>query len=129
MPTASFSVLPSPISIAGAIANTLVIGYLVHVIHKVTKKVLFADFTRWNELKRYHVMITVLGMCVLITDILVKAGCNVIQDREEQYPLECNILVLTVNSLIVGGYLIGLESTIFSYCRLYMILPGIFYVY
>jgi hypothetical protein len=47
MPTASFSVLPSPISIAGAIANTLVIGYLVHVIHKLTKTVLISEFA-WN---------------------------------------------------------------------------------
>jgi hypothetical protein len=127
MPTASFSILPSPLSIAGIVASMLLIGYLVHVLHKLTKTVLFSEFTRWNELKRYHVIATVLGIGALIGDIIFKTGCSPIQDREEQIPLECGIIIAAFAApMHIGSYLILVESCIFAYCRLYMILPGIF---
>jgi hypothetical protein len=129
MSGASFSLLPSPFSIAGSIADTLVIGFLVHVVCKLTKTVLFSEFIRWNELKRFHVIASGLGICYLLADILKKLGCNAIQDREEQYPLECNIIVAAFESpLIIGNMLIFVESTVFSYCRLYMILPASWYL-
>jgi hypothetical protein len=127
MPTASFSLLPSPLSFFGSIANTLLFGYLVNVLHKLTKKVLFSEFTRWNEIKRYHVIATVLGIGSMTVDILKKLGCSAVKEREGLYPLECNILVVALElPLQVGNILIFVESAIFSYCRLYMILPGIF---
>jgi Na+/serine symporter len=127
MPTASFSFLPSPISFVGIIANTLVVGYLVHVFHKLTKTVLFSEFTRWNELKRYHVIATVFGIVALIANTLEKAGCTFVNDRDGQYPLECNILVIAIMiPFLIGNILVFFESLVFSYCRLYMILPGIF---
>jgi hypothetical protein len=127
MPTASFSLLPSPRSIVGSIAYTFLIGFLVHVLHKLTKTVLFSEFTRWNEIKRYHVIATVFGIGALISEILRKFGCSPISNREEQYPLECNIIVAVFDiPLLFGSNLVSVESVIFSYCRLYMILPGIY---
>jgi hypothetical protein len=55
-------------------------------------------------------------------DILKKLGCNAVK------AIECDILVLTLHPLIIGNMLIFVESAVFSYCRLYMILPGIFCV-
>jgi Na+/serine symporter len=129
MSGASFSLLPSHLSIVGIIANTLFIGYLVHVLHKLTKTVLISEFARWNELKRFHVIATALGIVALIANTLEKAGCTAINDRDGQYPLECNILVIALMiPFLTGNILIFFESVIFSYCRLYMILPGIFCV-
>jgi hypothetical protein len=127
MPTAFFSLVPPPRSIVTCVVITLLIGYLVHVFHKLTKTVLFSEFIRWNELKRYHVIATVLAIGALIADIIGKLGCNAIQDREEQYPIECTILIVVFeSSLLLASASVVVESMVFSYCRLYMILPGIF---
>jgi hypothetical protein len=129
MPPASFSFLPSPISIVMIIANTLVVGYFAHVFHKLTNTVLFSEFTRWNELKRYHVIVSILGIGALFADILGKLGCSVIKDRKEQLPLECAIIRVVIKiPLLIAGVNVVIESVVFSYCRLYMILPGIFCV-
>jgi hypothetical protein len=126
MPT-SFSLMPKPGYIVACIANALLIAYLLHVIHKLTKTVLFSDFIRWNELKRYHFIATVLGIGLLLADIIFKSGCSPIQNGEEQLPLECNILFATIKvPLLFSSTIPVIESVVFSYCRLYMILPGTF---
>jgi hypothetical protein len=72
-------------------------------------------------------VVTALGICALLADIILKAGCSAIRDKNEPLPLECNILVVAVvYPVILANSLIALETVIFSYCRLYMIMPGIF---
>jgi hypothetical protein len=69
---------------------------------------------------------TVLGIGAIIADIIFKAGCSPIQDREEQLPLECGIIKAAFAApMLIGSFIISFESVIFSYCRLYMIMPGI----
>jgi hypothetical protein len=123
----SFSLMPESLYIVSCIANTLLIVYLLHVFHKLTKKVLFVDFIRWNELKRYHVIATVLGIGLLIADLIFKSGCSQFQEREKQLSLECNILFATIEvPLLFASTIPVIESVVFSYCRLYMILQGAF---
>jgi hypothetical protein len=120
-----FSFTPSPLSVVISLSSAILIGYIVHVVIKLTKTVEISEFFKWNELKRYHVLVSILNILLLTTDIIVKLGCTAFRDRDLLLPVECDILILgLIGPFNLAATVLVLESVIFSYVRLYMILPG-----
>jgi hypothetical protein len=125
----SFTRFPSLRSSFSIALDLLLNGVLVLIFAKLTRTVRFVDFKQWNEVKRYHVLVTCIGFCTLLANIIFNLGCTVYTEEGEQLPIECSIIQAAwLIPAGIASMIVALQSIVFSYCRLYMIMPGIYYI-
>lgn len=115
-----FSIFPHWGHLVSAVMNTAVF-IIVTILIVRSFRTQQSSFSSWPPLKRYFVLVGIIGCIFLITQPLQTLGCQADLDYRYAY-CRVNILVMTSTLCFAGS--IFMHSTIFAYERLLGITPG-----